>query len=450
MRKTILVAPVLAALVLAALVASAEDGARAPGDQGELEAKAFSGERTHHRRRALLKALGEGAVLVLGSGRSSESDAVEHRANRDFLYLSGIGDPDCVMIVTESRETLYAHARQKEREIWTGEHVYPSEETTRRYGFDGSYPTSAVKDAVRDAVSGASRVFVGGLSDAQKKEWFPEGTKLEIGAEAIGRLRQVKDAAELALMKRACEISAAAHIHCARAIAPGRFEYEVQGLFDGACRFYGAEAQGYPSIVGSGPNSCVLHYDKNRRRMEAGDLLVLDAAGECGGYSADVTRTFPVSGKFTPEQRRVYEAVLKAQDAGIKACRPGTTVGQINEICRASLEEDGLKKYLPHGVSHWLGLDVHDAGDYQLPLAPGIVLTVEPGCYIAEKELGVRIEDDILVTEDGPVNLSGFVPRGADEIEALLAKARTGSIEIAPLPPPSAVPELRRHKGKLY
>jgi Xaa-Pro aminopeptidase len=390
-------------------------------------------------------------VLVLGSGRSNETDATPHRASRDFLYLTGIGDADCTILVTRTRELLFARARDKSREIWTGEHVFPSEETARRFGFDGASPTTALKQAVQEAVAGATgKIFAGGLSDADKKEWFSEGSKLESPGAAIARLRQVKDPAELALLKRAAEISATAHIYCARAIAPGRFEYEVQGLFEGACRFFGAEAQGYPSIVGSGPNSCILHYDKNRRLMKAGDLLVLDAAGECGGYSADVTRTFPVSGTFTAEQRRVYDAVLKAQDAGIQACRPGTTIGEINAICRGVLKEEGLGSYLPHGVSHWLGLDVHDPGDYALALAPGMVLTVEPGCYIAEKELGVRIEDDILVTEDGPVNLSGHAPRSADAIETLLAQSRAGRVDFPALPEATPVPELRRHKGRLY
>lgn len=454
-RRTALVTrPLAAALVACALVAGAfaEDGAlggaRAPGDQEELTAKCFSGERTHARRRALARALGDGALVVLGSGRSTESDAVSHRANRDFLYLTGIEEAGCAMIIEGERETLFAPPRDARAEVWTGVHIHPGEETARRHGFHEALPIGTFKTELAQALERAEKVYAGGFPAAEL-----EGLKLskaEKAASAIGRLRQIKDESEVALLRRAAEISAAAHIYCARAIAPDRFEYEVQGLFEGACRFYGCEAQGYPSIVGTGPNSCILHYSKDRRRMKAGELLLNDSAGECGGYSADVTRTFPVSGKFSPEQRRVYEAVLRAQEAGIRACVPGKTIRQVGEAAKAVLVEEGLDKYLPHGVSHWLGLDVHDAGDYSLPLAPGMVLTVEPGVYIPEKQLGVRIEDDILVTEDGPVNLSEYAPRSVEEIEALMARAREGKLDLTPLPRPKPLPSLRRHKGKLY
>jgi Xaa-Pro aminopeptidase len=438
----------LVAFAFAAFV-FAEDGARAPGDQEDLKARAYSAERLHGRRRALAKALGEGALVVLSSGKSTESDAVSHRANRDFLYLTGVEDAGCALIIEGERETLFAPPRDERMEIWVGVHTYPGEATARRYGLDAALSIKSFKDELAAALARSpAKVYTGGFPASELADLkLPNAEK---AASAIGKLRQVKDEAELALMRRAAEISAAAHIYCARAIGPDRYEYEVQGLFDGACRFYGCEAQAYPSIVGSGPNSCILHYSTDRRRMKAGELLLIDAAGECGGYAADVTRTLPVSGKFTPEQRKVYEAVLRAQDAGIRACVPGKTVRQVGEASRQVLVEAGLDRYLPHGVSHWLGLDVHDAGDYSLPLAPGMVLTVEPGVYIAEKELGVRIEDDILVTEDGPVNLSGYAPRSADDIEALMARARDGKLEMTALPAPKPLPALRKRKGQLY
>jgi Xaa-Pro aminopeptidase len=445
------------ALVLAATLLSgavlAQDAPKtaavAPGDQDALRDRAFSAAHLTERRRALVRALGDDVLVVLASGTPTETDARTHRATRDFLYLTGVEDPSCFLLLTEGNATFFAPPRNKGQEIWTGVHTYPGEETAKRFGFDAARSTKGWKEALAQAVAAKPRkIFLSGieakeLPDVGSIATFP-------AAAAIGRLRQVKDEDELALMKRACEISATAMLYAARAIAPERFEFEAQGLFEGLCRFYGAETQGYPSIVGSGPNSCVLHYDKNRRRMKAGDLVVLDAGSECGGYSSDVTRTYPVSGKYTKEQRRVYEAVYRAQEAGIKACRPGATVHEVGEASRAVLEKEGLLEFLPHGVSHWLGLDVHDAGDYAKKLEPGNVLTVEPGCYMAEKELGVRIEDDILVTDDGPVNLSGDAPRTADDMEALMARARTAGLEMPALPAARPVPPLRAHRGKLY
>jgi Xaa-Pro aminopeptidase len=440
----------LFAVLAGALTALADDKARAPGDQEDLKARAYSATNLHARRRALMKALPEGALVVLSSGRSTESDAVSHRANRDFLYLTGVEDPKCFLLIDGEREVLFAPPRDPRTEIWVGIHTYPGDETARRFGFDAALPVAEFEKALAAALEQKHpTIRVDGFQQEELKRLGLEG-KTEGAASTIARLRQIKDEAELALMKRAAEVSAAAHIYCTRAIGPDRFEYEVQGLFEGACRFYGCETQAYPSIVGSGPNSCILHYSTDRRRMKAGDLILIDAAGECGGYAADVTRTLPVSGKFTEEQRRIYEIVLRAQDAGIAACVPGKTIRDVHNAAAKVLAAEGMDRYMPHGVSHWLGLDVHDAGDYAKPLAPGMVLTVEPGIYIAEKELGVRIEDDILVTEDGPVNLSGFAPRRVEDVEALMAKAKDRTLEMTALPPITPVPTLKKHKGRLY
>jgi Xaa-Pro aminopeptidase len=445
----------LGALASAAFGARAQDPpalVRARGDQDAMTERAFSPERCRARRKALLERLGPGALVVLFSGKDEGGDARRHRAGRDFLYLTGIDEPACWVVLDGLTEQLYAQPAQPGAEIWTGEHVVPGEKTARRYGFDFAYSKDVLKQNLAHLQSAARKVWVAGLppNELRNLEVFDDQKIINNARSDVGWLRQVKDDAEVALMKRAAEISATAFHACARAIAPDRFEFEVQGLFEGCCRFHGAEDQGYPSIVGSGPNSCVLHYDKDRRRMKSGDLIVLDAAAESGFYSADVTRTFPVSGRFTPEQRRVYEAVLKAQDAGIAACRPGVTVRDVHAAAAAVLKQEGLGQYLPHGVSHWLGLDVHDSGDYSRPLEPGMVLTVEPGCYIAAQELGVRIEDDILVTEDGPVNLSAYAPRTVEDVEALLARSKQASEIFPPLPPETPLPELRKHRGKLY
>ncbi len=441
-----------ALLALAGLAARADDGekVRAAPDQDQLRARAFSPERTHARRRALAEKLGKGSVAVLYSGKSNGSDARGHFAERNFLYLTGIAEPGVWMLVDAERELLILAPRDPARETWIGARLGPGEETAKRFGVDAARSTEDLVTILKEAFKDAASIRVSGTDEKElaKMGVLPAGAHVESAAPAIARLRQVKDEDELALLRRACVLSASAFKHAAKAIAADRFEFEAQALFECACRFHGAEAQGYPSIVGSGPNSCVLHYDANRRRMKAGDMLVFDAGCECGGYSADVTRTFPVSGTFTDEQRRVYEAVLRAQDAGIAACKPGTTIKQVHDAARAVLVQEKLEKFLPHGVSHWLGLDVHDAGDYTAKLEPGCVLTVEPGCYMPEKELGVRIEDDILVTEQGPVNLSAGAPRAAAEVEALLARARAGSIDVPPLPKEEPLPPLR--KRKLY
>ena len=212
------------------------------------------------------------------------------------------------------------------------------------------------------------------------------------------------------------------------AIRPEMFEYEIEAVIEYTFRALGADRVGFPSIVGSGPNSTTLHYDTNRRQTRPGDLVVIDIGAEYGQYSADVTRTVPLSGRFTSRQRDIYELVLGAQQAAIDATRPGVTIGQLTRIARQHIEDnsgslcgtESCNQYFIHGLSHWLGMRVHDVGDYSTPLAPGMVFTIEPGIYIESEELGVRIEDDILVTEAGAETLSGDAPRTVEDIEALM------------------------------
>jgi Xaa-Pro aminopeptidase len=211
------------------------------------------------------------------------------------------------------------------------------------------------------------------------------------------------------------------------------YEYQAEALIEYVFRRDGAERLGFPSIVGSGPNSTLLHYDKNRRRMESGDLVVMDIGAEYGYYTGDITRTAPVSGKFTPRQRAIYDLVLGAQQAAIEAVRPGITVQRLDQIARAYMRANSgtlcgkvtCDRYFVHGLSHWLGMDVHDVGRIDTPLAAGMVLTIEPGVYISEEKLGVRIEDDVLVTADGHEVLSSGAPKLPQEIESLMQEAAT-------------------------
>jgi len=240
----------------------------------------------------------------------------------------------------------------------------------------------------------------------------------------------VKDADEIARMRKAVDISVLGHVAAMQAARPGAWEYEIEAALEASFRRNGADRVGYPSIVGSGPNSTTLHYDVNRRQTRDGDLVVVDAGAEWGQYTADVTRTFPVNGKFTPRQKAIYDLVLATQQAAFDSTRPGTTIGQLNRIARDYMRAHSgtlcgaemCDTYFIHGLSHWLGMDVHDVGDYSTPLKPGMIFTIEPGIYLSQESLGVRIEDDVLVTATGGEWLSAKAPRTTAEIERLMGR----------------------------
>jgi Xaa-Pro aminopeptidase len=269
--------------------------------------------------------------------------------------------------------------------------------------------------------------------------------------EVIHELRLIKDPDEIAILRRVAEISARAHVAAMKAAAPGRYEFEVQQAIDGYCLSNGAHRMAYPSIVGSGPDSTALHWEKNDRQMKAGEVLLIDAGAEYGLYATDITRTFPISGRFSPEQRRVYEAVLAAQKAALARVKPGVTHDEI-EAASARAQTEGLvrlgllsgdvdrlvaerayRRFTVHGISHWVGLDVHDASRYTVAgksraLEPGMVLTIEPGIYIPANttgvdprwwNIGVRIEDTVLVTRDGFDCLSCSAPKEIADIEKI-------------------------------
>jgi Xaa-Pro aminopeptidase len=257
-------------------------------------------------------------------------------------------------------------------------------------------------------------------------------------SEILDAMRMIKSPEELRLMRRAIEISMEGHRATIRSAKPGMHEYELAATMEYQFHRLGSEYPGYPSIVGSGPNSCILHYETNRRRTEPGDMVVMDCGAEYHGYSADITRTIPISGVFTPEQRVIYDLVSSAQDSAITLCVAGKDFRDPHrravEIISAGLVKLGIikspgeyRKYFMHGTSHFLGMDVHDVGRPGA-LKPGMVMTVEPGIYIAAGSdcdrkwwnIGVRIEDDILITDGAPVNLSGALPRSSSAIEALM------------------------------
>jgi Xaa-Pro aminopeptidase len=242
-------------------------------------------------------------------------------------------------------------------------------------------------------------------------------------------LRLVKDPHELARMRMAIDITELGHLAGMQAVRPGMWEYQLEAVIEATFRGHGADRVGYPSFVGSGPNGSTLHYDVARREMRSGDLVAVDAGAEWGQYTADITRTFPVNGRFTARQKAVYDLVLATQRATFDSVRPGVRLRDLNRVARRYMKDHSGKlcgvrtceDYFVHGVGHWLWMNVHDPGDDNAPLAPGMVLTIEPGIYLPAESLGIRIEDDVLVTPTGGEWLSTRVPRTTDAIERLMA-----------------------------
>jgi len=242
--------------------------------------------------------------------------------------------------------------------------------------------------------------------------------------DTLARMREVKEPEEIKLMRRAIEHTAAGHARILEVLRPGMREFELKDAVEDAFRRSGSRHLAYDSIVGSGPNGAILHYPKDERRMKEGELVVVDAGAEEQYYATDVTRTYPVSGKFSPEQREIYDIVLKAQAAGIAAAKAGVTPRTLERAVRKVVDDAGYHDAYLHGCCHFVGLQVHDAGDYDAPLPAGAVLTVEPGIYLPQRGFGVRIEDEILITPNGAEVLTRAVPKDPDEIERRMQSHR--------------------------
>ncbi|HEX6644554.1 MAG TPA: aminopeptidase P N-terminal domain-containing protein [Gemmatimonadales bacterium] len=424
-----------AALVLAAAPLAAQAGSPA----GQVPAEALAA-----RRAALARIIGTGVAIV----RSAEERSIEgdypqdsdYRENNDFFYLTGLEAPGGWVAIAAKDSAvaevrLFIPPRQPGSEQWTGPKLGPDSVATRLSGIAQVHSADSAEALLQRFVfqpNGPGRtggVYLAktekALEDDFLRRLFLSSLNVRDVRPVTAQLRLVKDADEIARLRRSIDITAEAHREAMRAAKPGMWEYELEAIIEGTFRRRGAERVGFPSIVGSGPNSTVLHYDKSRRQTAAGDLVVMDIGAEYGYYSADVTRTIPISGKFSERQRRIYELVLATQQVALDSTRPGRTLGQLGQIARDYMEknsgdlcgERSCVRYFIHGLSHWLGMDVHDVGAYTTPLAPGMVFTIEPGIYIPEENLGVRIEDDILVTPSGGENLSAGAPRTVAEIE---------------------------------
>jgi Xaa-Pro aminopeptidase len=432
-------------------------------------------ERHAARRARFLDGLG-GGVAVLPAARiqhRSRDTEIRFRQDSDFFYLTGFNEPDAVAVLTphdaERRFTLFVRPRDPEREAWDG--VRAGVDGAREvYGADSAYPVDELDEHLHTLLEPADRIHYALGADAELDRRitalvarFRRGRQrlgrgpvaLEDPGAALGEMRLIKEPAELDRLRAAARINVDGHREAMRAARPGIAEWELEAHLESAWRVRGAGGPAYPSIVASGANATILHYTTNDRRTEDGDLVLIDAGCESGLYCSDITRTFPVSGRFTDAQRAVYEVVLAAEDAAIAAAVPGAPFTAIHEAALSVLvrgmltlgllrgdaeeivEKGEHKRFFLHQTSHWLGLDVHDVGLYArageaVMLAEGMVLTVEPGIYVptdaedvpAEyRGIGIRIEDNLIVTAAGPEVLTRGVPVHVDEIEALVGGA---------------------------
>jgi Xaa-Pro aminopeptidase len=424
------------------------------------------------RRRALLHALGCDGLAILPAAREAIRNRDVHypfRQSSDFTYLTGFPEPDAVAVLAPGRKEgeliLFCRPRDPEREQWDGPRA-GVEGAVADYGADQAFPLSDLDAQMPGLIDGRARLY------------YPVGADPDFDARVMGWVNQVranvrkgasppdtfitiesllheqrlrKSPAELKVMRRAARISAEAHRHLMRDCRPGRRESDLESEFLHRCAVQGARWQAYQPIVGGGANACVLHYVSNQAELRDGDLVLVDAGCELDGYASDITRTFPVNGRFSPAQRALYELVLEAQAAAIAKARPGNRWNEPHEAALRVLtkgllglgilsgklgkllKDEAYKPYYMHRTGHWLGMDVHDVGSYKRDgqwrtLEPGMVLTVEPGLYMPATEavpepyrlIGIRIEDDVLITEDGNEVLSAAAPKDPDAIEALM------------------------------
>ena len=395
------------------------------------------------RRRALLARIGRGVVLVPAAHeRELERDYLQDndfRQSNTFFYLTELETQDAWLLLIAGggapETVLFLPPRNPFQERWTGLRLGPDSTAARLTGIARVLPTDSLDPVLSALLARVRGPLYVPLDQATRDE--PRlrdlvfvGRDVRNLRPVVDSLRLVKDADELARMRKAIDISGLGHVAAMQAARPGAWEYEIEAALEAEFRRNGADRLGYPSIVGSGPNSTTLHYDVNRRQTRDGDLIVVDAGAEWGQYTADVTRTFPVNGKFTPRQKAIYDLVLATQQAAFDSTRPGATIAQLNRIARDYMRAhsgtlcgaETCDAYFIHGLSHWLGMDVHDPGDYSTPLKPGMVFTIEPGIYLAPEGLGVRIEDDVLVTVTGAEWLSAKAPKTTAEIERLMGR----------------------------
>lgn len=439
--------------------------------------KSIGQQEFARRRRMLLKKMGKGGVAILAAApvrmRNREVE-YPYRQDSSFLYLTGFPEPHAIAVLIAGRAAgeyiLFSRQHDPDVERWCG--LYAGQDGAQRvYGADEAFPIDQVDKIMPGLLEKAKRVYYAmGYQtdvDARLTEWLNEvRKKYRTGVHApvefvaldhvLNEMRLIKHPGEIDVMRHAARVTTAAHRRAMRLCRPGMTEFQIEAELRHEFMYGGCRQTAYPPIVAGGNNSCVLHYTTNDAELRDGELLLIDAGAEHDGYAADVTRTFPVNGRFSREQRAVYEVVLAAQLAAIRQVRPGSQwnaphdtavrvlttglveLGLLKGSVAKLIKQDAYRKFYMHRTGHWLGLDVHDVGDYKVDkrwrtLAPGMVLTVEPGLYIPAGtrgvhkkwwRIGVRIEDDVLVTRKGNEVLTIDAPKTVEDIEALMAAGR--------------------------
>ena len=427
------------------------------------------------RRRQLMQMMGPGSVAILPAAPEVVRNRDVHypyRPDSDFYYLTGFSEPDAIAVLIPGRRqaeyVLFCRERDEKRERWDGPRA-GQEKAVQEFGADDSFPIADCEEILPGLLEECTRVFyaMGSNPDLDKRlaEWVNQiRGKSRTGVHGpvefialdhyLHEMRLYKSTAEVQRMRHAAKITAAAHVRLMQTCRPGMHEYELEAEFIHECATRGARFQAYPSIVGGGGNACVLHYVDNRDELADGDLVLVDAGCEYGYYASDITRTFPVNGRFNPAQRAIYELVLAAQEAAIAKVKPVNhcndphdaavrvitkglvDLGLLKGTVPRLVKEQAYNRFYMHRTGHWLGMDVHDVGDYKVDgawreLEPGMTLTVEPGIYIPAGmrgvpkkfwNTGIRIEDDVLVTTDGHEVLTRDAPKAVAEIEALMER----------------------------
>jgi Xaa-Pro aminopeptidase len=426
------------------------------------------------RRARLLEKMQRGISIVPTAPEVARNGDTHYgyRYDSNFYYLSGFAEPEAVLVLVASQEKageqktiLFCREKNPEREVWDGYRTGP-EAAKEQFGFDATFPIAQLDEKLAELMGNQPALFyplghdaawdqrilkMRGEVQAKVRSGIRAPNEIHDVRTLLNEMRLFKDEHELAIMRHAAEISMQAHRRAMQFTRPGQFEYEIEAeLLHEFCR-HGARHPAYPSIVAGGANACVLHYVGNNDRLKDGDLLLIDAACELDGYAADITRTYPVNGRFSAAQKDVYELVLAAQTAAIAAARPGKTWNAPHDaalrvlaqgfidlkLCKGSvdevLESESYKRFYMHRTGHWLGMDVHDVGDYKIgadwrKLQPGMVFTVEPGCYIRPADdvpqalwnIGIRIEDDVAITAQGNEVLTNAASKTVADIEGLM------------------------------